>query len=995
VPTRKTVTVVFADVTGSTALGEQLDPEVLRGVMSRWFDEARAALERHGGTVEKFIGDAVMAVFGVPAAHEDDALRAVRAAAELRERLDALNEGVERDLGFRLEVRTGVNTGEVVAGDPEAGHGFVTGDAVNVAARLEQAAAPGEILIGEATYRLVPAAVEAEPVEPLELKGKAEPVSARRLVRVLPGAEAFARRLDAPMVGRRDELALLLDAFGEAKRERACRVATILGEPGIGKSRLAHELVRTVQDEATVLRGRCLPYGEGITFWPLVEILREAVHHEVRARIVELLEGDPDAELIADRLAAAVGETAPGASTDEIFWAARRLFERLARERPLLVVVDDVQWAEETFLDLVEHVAYLSRTAPILLCCLARPELAQTRAGWPGRRVELKPLTGEESAALIDTLQGEELDEQTRKRIEAAAEGNPLFVEQMLAMLGADGGVEVPPTIQALLAARLDALPANARAAAERASVVGQEFWSGAVRALSDADGELGAALLDLVRHELVRPAESTMLGEDAYAFVHLLVRDAAYARIPKEVRADLHEQLASWLEDKDAERGSSHDEIVGYHLEQAARYRSELGRPDERVSEAAGERLAAAGHRANLRGDTPAAVNLLSRAADLLRERDELLAELAGALIEAGEFDRAETVLQEAAESGDELVAARGRVQLLMLRDARGSGGSPEATEAEARAAIETFERHGDNWGLARAWLLLGEVGNQRGWRGEMREGAARSAEHALMAGDPRAEAEALRLYGGALVYGGTPADEGIAQLERILERGDLNRMVEAALIAPLSTLKAMRGDFDEARALLERVRQIYADLGLAVQQARLGFMSSRVERLAGKLETAECEQRRSCELFWKMGERGRYAGIALELAGVLCDLGRLDEAETILTEVESLTASQGDEFLLASVRGKLLAYRGDSAGEALAREAVALAAGTDDYTWRGDVVDNLVATLLALGRREESADALREALDVHRAKGNLVATERAETLLAELAAEPLPEHD
>ena len=341
---RKTVTVLFCDLAGYTGRGERLDPEALRRLQSRYFEEARAALERHGGTVEKFIGDAVMAVFGIPQVHEDDALRASRAAVELREAVGALG----------LEARIGVNTGEVVAGSGDA---LVTGDAVNVAARLEQAASPGEILIGEHTLRLTRGAVEAETVEQLELRGKSEPVAAFRLVSST-GAPAIERRLDAPLVGRARELEQLRRAYGRAVADRACRLVTITASPGIGKSRLALELAGSVEAEATVLTGHCLPYGVGITYWPMIEIFRAA-------RTEEELD---------------VALAAPGA--EETFLLIRKLLERLARERPLVLIVDDIHWAELTLLDLLEHLTDWTRDAPLLLLCLARPDLVDTRPAW-------------------------------------------------------------------------------------------------------------------------------------------------------------------------------------------------------------------------------------------------------------------------------------------------------------------------------------------------------------------------------------------------------------------------------------------------------------------------------------------------------------------------------------------------------------------------------------------------------------------------------------
>jgi class 3 adenylate cyclase len=383
---RKTVSIVFCDVTGSTSLGERLDPESLRRVMTRYFDEMRAALERHGGTVEKFIGDAVMAVFGIPSVHEDDALRAVRAAHDMRSALADLNKELERDRGVTIASRIGVNTGPVVAGDPDAGQALVTGDAVNIAARLEQAAQPGEVLIGEETWRLVRDAVETEATEPLTLKGKAGPIAAFRLLDVSAGAAGVARRLDAPMIGRDQELGLLRQAFERATSERACNLFTVLGTAGVGKSRLLEEFLLRVRDAATVIRGRCLSYGEGITLWPLAEAVSAG------AGVTAL--DPPDA--VREGLVAVVGEdrrtiglleqvlgiASADAAPEELARAIRVFLERLASERPLVVVFDDVHWGEPTFLDVVEHVADRARDVPILLVCQARPELLDVRAGW-------------------------------------------------------------------------------------------------------------------------------------------------------------------------------------------------------------------------------------------------------------------------------------------------------------------------------------------------------------------------------------------------------------------------------------------------------------------------------------------------------------------------------------------------------------------------------------------------------------------------------------
>ena len=591
---RKTVTVVFSDIANFTPLGEALDPEVMRTVMEQYYAVVRRELERHGGTVEKFIGDAAMAVFGIPTVHDDDALRAVRAAVDLRTALGGLNQELEETHGVRLAIRTGVNTGEVVAGDPTDRQSFATGAAVATAQRLEAAARSGEILLGDSTYRLVSNAVLVEPMEPLELKGKAEPVRAWRLLGVVEGAPPFPRRLDTPMVGREDELAALETELDAADRERRCRLATIVGPAGIGKSRLGNEVFSATRGRATTLVGRCLEYGEGITYWPLRGIVLSATGSLTQEGIAQFLEGAEDADRIANRLAGAVGSEEAPPGGEETFWAVRRFLEHMARERPIILGIDELQWAEPTFLDLLEYLVGWTTDAPVLVLGLARPELLEHRPTWNTTSslvVALEPLSGDDSERLVEAL-GAEIDESERERILAGAEGNPLFVEQMLALAVEGSPAEaIPPTIHALLAARLDRLAEEERAVLEQAAVIGREFTAGAVNSLS-GEQAVGSMLLSLVRRDLIEPDRSLIPGDDGFRFRHILIRDAAYLGVAKASRAELHERYANWL----AHSAGELDEIIGYHLEQAFRYRQELGAADESLAAQAGERLARAG---------------------------------------------------------------------------------------------------------------------------------------------------------------------------------------------------------------------------------------------------------------------------------------------------------------------------------------------------------------------------------------------------------------
>jgi class 3 adenylate cyclase/DNA-binding SARP family transcriptional activator len=529
---RKTVTIVFADLADSTALAERLDPEALKTVIGRYFEVARDALHRHGGTVEKFIGDAVMAVFGIPLLHEDDALRAVRAAADLDAALAELNDELERDWELRLAVRVGVNTGEVVAGEAADGAPLVTGDPVNTAARLQQAARPGEILIGETTHALVEAAVEAEPVAALDLKGKERAAAAWRITRVIPGAPSFPRRLDTRFVGREAELAQLRQAYDRAVGERSPYLFTVLGAPGIGKSRLALEFSAAVQHEATVLTGRCLPYGEGITYWPLREILQSAFGEDVGSGVQSQLDGGVDGREVGERLSAAVGQSEQAFPIEEIRWAARTALEALARTRPLVVILEDLHSAEPTFLDLVDHVSDLATNAPILLLCLARPDLLEDRPAWGGGKrnataIELAALDDVEASELVGELLPSADRRTEANRIIVAAEGNPLFLEQIVAMVDdtARGGGEVPlpPSVQALLAARLERLGPGERAVLERAAIVGKELseQEAAVLLPEEAHPTLTRHLEALVRKRFIRPAPSASGRGGPYRFRH------------------------------------------------------------------------------------------------------------------------------------------------------------------------------------------------------------------------------------------------------------------------------------------------------------------------------------------------------------------------------------------------------------------------------------------------------------------------------------------
>jgi class 3 adenylate cyclase/tetratricopeptide (TPR) repeat protein len=1021
---RKTVSILFCDWVDSTSLGSRLDAESLRRVQESFYAEARRVLERHGGTVEKFIDDAVMAVFGIPQAHEDDALRAARAAVELREALASLNARLEKELDVRLVVRTAVNTGEVIAGHPSAGQTFVSGDPVVVAKRLEEAATSGEILIGEATRRLVRDAALVEPADDVPAKGKREPLVAWRLLAVITGAPPFARHVDAPLVGREHELALLRQAFGRAASDASGCLFTVLGAAGVGKSRLVRELVAEAGDRATVLVGRCLPYGDGITFWPLVDVVRRAAaigNHldaaSARAQIAELVAAEPEAELVADRLASAVGLLEAPASTEETFWAVRKLLNALTRRGPVVLAFDDLHWAEPTFLDLVEHLAEWIRDLPVLLVCIARLELLEERPAWAGgwpnaTTIMLEPLGEPECGELVDGLLGAGggLPDEFKHEIAAASEGNPLFVEELLAMLieeevlhresggwvaGDLSSLRVPPTIQALLGARLDRLERRERSVLEVASVAGRFFSRNAVAELIDEPG-LDMLLGALVRSQLIRP-ERAAAGEEAYHFRHVLIRDAAYAATSKERRAYLHERHAGWLERAHGDRVGEVEEIVGYHLEQAHCLRSELGRPNEHLAARAGERLSAAGRRALGRGDISAAANLLGRAAALLPaaapERTELLPELGSALVLAGEFEQAETVLTEAIERGaatrNRRLELHAQLERAFLRSLTSPEGGVEELRRISERAIPQLESLGDDLGLAKAWRRIADVHWMRNCWKEQERALERALVHAERAGDAREAAGALMRIALALYYGPMPAPAAIHRAEEILDRARGTRAVESTFIVSLAGLHAMCGRFEEARELFARGRAIVEELGLKVWLAGFSLVASDIEMLAGDSGTAEAHLRAGYEALHGMGDRGLLSTVAAALARAIYAQGRYEEAERF-TEISEELDGRGDiasQIGWRATRGKVLAHRHDfEQAESLAREAVAIAKRTDDLAQRGRALLDLAEVLELAHRGEEAAELVETALDLFEQKGNVVVAEETRELLVRL---------
>jgi class 3 adenylate cyclase/tetratricopeptide (TPR) repeat protein len=1024
---RKTVTVLFCDVTGSTQLGERLDPETVRRVMRRFFDEMRSVLESHGGTVEKFIGDAIMAVFGVPTVHEDDALRAIRAAQEMRERLGRLNKELERDHGVTIVARTGVNTGEVVAG--AGGQTLATGDAVNVAARLEQSAQPGEILFGAYTHRLVRDAVEAEPVDPLQVKGKAEPIHAFRL-RSVEGPEGLARRFDVPMVGRTDELRALSDALHRAGRDRVCVLVSVLGPAGVGKSRIVQEFLEREAASAAIVRGRCLPYGEGITYWPVVEMLTAGAviagldgPDVVRSKINDLVAGALEADLITERLAQLLGVAGAEAAPEETYWAVRKLFEAMAASAPLVVVFDDVHWAEPALLDLIEHVADWSRDAPILLLCDARPELLDRRPGWGGGKLNatsflLEPLSEAECDEFVaNLLDRADLPERARRKIVEAAEGNPLFVEHMVAMLIDDGllrrdndrwvvegdlsAVSAPASIMALLEARLERLAPDERVMIERASIEGKLFHVGSVRALATESENVSEALMALVRRDLIRPDRAVFTGDEAFRFRHILIRDAAYQRIPKETRADLHERHAAWLERTAGDRLAEFDELIGFHLEQAYRLRGELGplAASAGLGARAADHLVASAGRAADRGDVRASSGLISRAVRLLPpdhpDRPTLLTDLSVQLAETGQTDLARWAVEEAESAlgprpdpSLEIAIRFARLTLASQMEPEGVG---QRMKEEAQRAIPQLEAIDDDAGLSRAWQMLGDANllwvNVAGALDAYR----RAIDHAVRAGDRQAVRRATGWSAVAIGGGPTPVGEGLRLLDALEARAPGDAQVSAWTGMSRGVLLAMSGRVDEGRDRFRTGRAVFVELGLPFMIGGLSHPSGILEEVAGDLEAAERELRAGYELLASLGEKGFLSTVAGSLARCVAKRGGLEEAEE-LARIGVRASATDDVYSQVTWRQALAlvhAQRGQpDRALALAREAVGLAEPTDDCPMRAGAFEDLAEVHRLGGRMAEAADGLRRAIDTWDRKGAVFVAERLRARLEEVTA-------
>jgi predicted ATPase/class 3 adenylate cyclase len=965
---RKLATVLFVDIVDSTGLVTGADPEVVRRRVNQFFETVSRCVSQHGGIVEKFAGDAVLAAFGIPQAHEDDALRAARAALAMRQAVV--------DLG--LQARIGIEAGELVVEDAEST--FATGEAVNLAARLQQAAIPGEILVGPTAYRLAAGSLVVEDAGPKDLKGLDGPLRAWRVVDMLdgPGRSLGPR---APLVGRDSELELLENTFNRSVRDRRAHVFTIYGEPGVGKSRIAREFLDGVE-RASVLMGRALPYGEGVTYWPLAEMVKAAAGISDDDPLEEAFEKLRECcaeEAVADVLGLAAGlmEALEGErSSQEIAWAAREVMQGIADVQPLILLFEDIHWAEEPLLDLIEHLADFVR-APLLIVCLARPELLEARPGWGGGRVrstaiELEPLSEEESELLVEKLLAQlagtsgAVPAPLPREVLERTEGNPLFVEETIRMIvdsgsGSDAADRVPDTLQALIAARIDHLPPAAKTLLQRASVVGRVFWRGSLEYLSpDVEG-IDSLLEDLLLREfLLREPRSSISGETAYRFKHLLIREVAYAGLPKLARAQHHARFAEWL----AERtGEELIEIRAYHLDQAVEFLVELeGAAPEELAQQTGGALVKAANRAMAREAYTIARTLALRALEL---RPTLSARYTAARA-AWRLQDWAAVQVEMAKVRDEAHEQGERVLNALALTALGEASiKREGDVAQARAlvdrALEILENEDDSTAHFDVLVVRATVASWQGSESDAVRFMERAYVIALDAGRKDQQTIAAQTLARTHIMR-LELDEAELLLTRALELAGESGSARGRVSATLSYgwLLAAKGELDEAESVFEEVRTTAAELGVepAITSALLHL--GMVVRLKGDHKRAEKLLREALRMTAARGDRGLLPDHQAVLAATLADLGKVDEAERLALEARR-NASPEDtacKIIAATALAAVRAVQGrDGEAEGLFRSALELTGAGGFEVFEIEPLERLTSFLRDRGRADEAA--------------------------------------
>ncbi len=991
---RKTVTVLFCDLVDSTVLGSRVDPEVLRGLLVDYWSRARAVVESHGGTVEKFIGDAVVGAFGLPVLHEDDALRAVRAAADLLVAVRELNKASVARFDVELAVRIGVNTGEVLA--DARSETLISGDTANVAARLQAAAAPGQVLLSAPTLQLVRDAVAVTDVGPLQLKGKGEPVPAFSLLGVRPASagQVRRRRFSTRLIGRGRQLSLAEAMYATAAEEQACVLLTVLGEPGVGKSRLVDELLARIGEEAMVLIGRCLPYGDGITYAPLTEMLL-MLADQVGGSTSDLASRIEHPQAVVAGLETLAGR-AQTATAAEMAWAFRRLAESLGGDRPLVLVVDDLQWGQPGLLELLAHLVELARGAAILVVAMARPELLARQPTWGSGRlssttITLPSLSASDSQRLTTELLGAQADPDLVDRITHAAGGIPLFVEETVAMLVDDGrlvadgsggyqastgldAVTVPATVRAILAARLDQLPGDQREVVDAACVVGKTFYPEALQNFLGSDVDVSARIDELVRSDLIAPARSDFAGHEAFGFTHLLTAETAYLALPKRRRAQLHEQTATWLHAHSAD--STTRAVVAFHLEQVVGYRDELGEPDPDLAQQTAQVLLQLVDESTAIGDGAAAAAYADRAVRLTAYPSELgalaqlassrAARVAGSLTDASVWAaRAE---EQAALLDNSALRIRATIQRTLVDDFLDPTNSAVTSMRIAQECLEALSKTGDDTALADAYRLRASASS---WLGQV-DAASRDAlaalEHARRSPrTARRYSDLMNLVVGPMELGGGSLDDGVELLD-FLEReyGD-DQAMRADIETERLWVVAFRGDLDGAQAELQRRCDLLIEQGSVLWAASwLWYGVGMFQEWRGDFDAAETTLRRAIDLKEAGGDTASRSTMLADLARLLGIAGRVDEARDALESSRALSQELDpvNEILWGVAEGLLAARERDGvASETWFEQTVAEATRTEFVAATADLCGGWSVAREVRGDVEGALAAARQA--------------------------------
>jgi predicted ATPase/class 3 adenylate cyclase len=955
---RKLATVLFVDLVDSTGLVTGADPEVVRRRVQTYFERVSRCVTAHGGIVEKFAGDAVMAAFGIPQAHEDDAERAVRAGLAI---LDSVHE-------LELEARIGVESGEVVADDSDST--FATGEAVTLAARLEQSAEPGQLLIGRGAHRLTLGRIEVDDVGPVDLKGLGEQVWTWAVL----GASAASERpqtQQAPLVGRDAELDLLQNTYDRALRDRRAHLFTIYGEPGVGKSRLAHEFSQALEG-ATVLSGRSLPYGEGVTYWPLAEMVKCAagiVDDDPLDVAIDKLREFCEDEVVADLLGLASGvleAVQAERSQQEIAWAGREWAQRLAQEQPLVLVFEDIHWAEEPLLELLEHLVTWVREAPLLVIALARPELLDIRPGWGGGRlratsIELEPLAPAESEQLIDALDGS-LGEAERQEVLAKTEGNPLFLEETMRMLTEEGTERIgriPDTLHALIAARIDRLAPDAKALLQRAAVIGRIFWEGALERLSPELESLDDPLEDLRLREFVLDEErSSIRGERAYKFKHVLIREVAYGGLSKSARAEHHARFAEWLKER---AGEELLEIRAFHLDRATALLAELdGAAPVELQREAADALTEAGLRAFAREANRTARQHFVRAVELepSTRRRYLAARAADRLSDLPAVSREmEEVLAAAIQEGDGWTQGRALVTLAEAAVMReGDVGAAEEMVDNALAVLEPDDHSGRYRALrARATIawMRGDLAKEEQVMLEALE-LARASEHKGF--ESEAADELASVYMARLEL---DRAEPLIQQAILLAEESGSAMSRGRALRFAGQLHLYRRELDDAEAALEAAREHLAEAGAAWMLGRTLNFAAWTARHKGDIARSERLFRESIRILAPLEDRATLCETQRSLAELLLSQGRVDEAERFALAAREtvgphdVTSHATTTMSLGLVRA---AQGRDEEAEELLRQAYDTLAATEHRKHQCELLQALVQFLRDRDRDEEA---------------------------------------